>query len=295
MTSGGQKSEPGVRGWSQKVASLLKALGQDRFYPRLFAWLAEYSTFDYPQIWLFKKDRPPYPLYFEIGQKAQDWEVGRYIDGGYKLDPFYLTTKSDEETSGVYRLTEFFADDFQQSEFYLNYYAKCDSLDEVVFIVEIDADTCVQLAFVRRYGCPAFDDSDMQLFRDLEPLVSEMMIRHIQIQTIEGSAPLTSSSQTDVETTLVQAFELFGHSILSGREKDVLDLVLRGHTTNGIAERLSISVETIRQHKKSIYRKLDVNSQAELFSLFLGSLSCVAPYSTTDPLATYNTPQKGVR
>ncbi|MGB1035359.1 MAG: helix-turn-helix transcriptional regulator, partial [Primorskyibacter sp.] len=51
-------------------------------------------------------------------------------------------------------------------------------------------------------------------------------------------------------------------------------LMLRGYGTDTSAARLDIAVETVRRHRKSIYRKLDVNSQTDLFSLFLNAMSC---------------------
>ncbi len=39
-----------------------------------------------------------------------------------------------------------------------------------------------------------------------------------------------------------------------------------------MAERLAISPETIKVHRRHLYNKLDISSQPELFSLFLQSL-----------------------
>jgi DNA-binding CsgD family transcriptional regulator len=59
-----------------------------------------------------------------------------------------------------------------------------------------------------------------------------------------------------------------GHTPLSAREVEVAMLTLSGFSTRAIAEKLSISFETVRAHKKHIYTKLNINSQSELFALF---------------------------
>ena len=54
---------------------------------------------------------------------------------------------------------------------------------------------------------------------------------------------------------------------------------------------LEIAVETVRRHRKSIYRKLDVSSQTDLFSLFLNSMSCLGAAAGSDPLSIYMAPR----
>lgn len=51
---------------------------------------------------------------------------------------------------------------------------------------------------------------------------------------------------------------------LSAREREVLRLLLANRRVPQIATRLFISQHTVRTHLKSIFRKLDVHSQAEL-------------------------------
>ena len=51
---------------------------------------------------------------------------------------------------------------------------------------------------------------------------------------------------------------------LTSREGEVLELLQDGHTNSEIADALSIGVETVRTHARSIYRKLGVPSRREL-------------------------------
>ena len=53
-------------------------------------------------------------------------------------------------------------------------------------------------------------------------------------------------------------------SHLTSREKDILQLLIRGNSYKEIASFLCISVETLNSHIKNIYRKLDVHSRSEL-------------------------------
>jgi DNA-binding NarL/FixJ family response regulator len=51
---------------------------------------------------------------------------------------------------------------------------------------------------------------------------------------------------------------------LTTREAEVSELLKEGCTNSEIAERLSIGIETVRTHARSIYRKLGVPSRREL-------------------------------
>jgi two-component system response regulator NreC len=51
---------------------------------------------------------------------------------------------------------------------------------------------------------------------------------------------------------------------LTNREKEVLRLIVRGHTNNQIAKILSLSTRTVEGHRANIMDKLDLHSRVEL-------------------------------
>ena len=53
------------------------------------------------------------------------------------------------------------------------------------------------------------------------------------------------------------------NSYLTRRETDVLRLVTEGFSTTQIADRLSVTVNTIESHRKAMYRKMGVRRVAE--------------------------------
>ena len=52
-------------------------------------------------------------------------------------------------------------------------------------------------------------------------------------------------------------------SDLSDREREVLVSLAEGNNYNEIANRLYISVDTVRHHIRNVYKKLHVHSQSE--------------------------------
>ena len=60
-----------------------------------------------------------------------------------------------------------------------------------------------------------------------------------------------------------------GSSNLTNRELEIVHLLLSGFSSKGIAQKLKISPETVKGHRKHIYTKLGVKSHAELFAIYL--------------------------
>jgi two-component system response regulator NreC len=54
------------------------------------------------------------------------------------------------------------------------------------------------------------------------------------------------------------------YSILTAREREVLQLMAEGKTTTQIAENLCVSAKTVEAHRKQMMNKLDIHSVAEL-------------------------------
>jgi DNA-binding NarL/FixJ family response regulator len=53
-------------------------------------------------------------------------------------------------------------------------------------------------------------------------------------------------------------------SLLSQREREILQLLSEGHKNKSIAERLHISTKTVQVHRTNLKKKLNLNSTAEL-------------------------------
>ena len=58
---------------------------------------------------------------------------------------------------------------------------------------------------------------------------------------------------------------------LSNREKEIMQLIVKGYTSKKIATLLSISKLTVDTHRKHIQQKLQVNSGMELIKLAMSS------------------------
>lgn len=89
-----------------------------------------------------------------------------------------------------------------------------------------------------------------------------------------GGAPMSA----EIARRVVEAFHMPQEDPdeekvdLSKRETDVVQLVAEGLANKEIADRLQLSIETVRGHLKNIYEKLHVRSRTEAAVKYLDSL-----------------------
>lgn len=66
-----------------------------------------------------------------------------------------------------------------------------------------------------------------------------------------------------------EAVAAFTQQGLTGREREIVAMILAGYATTDIARDLNIGVGTVKNHRKRLYGKLGISSERELFSLFI--------------------------
>jgi len=81
-----------------------------------------------------------------------------------------------------------------------------------------------------------------------------------------------SDDKNNLSAIMLQALISFGEETLSPREQEIVTLVVLGLDNNTIANKLEISVETVKTHRRSINNKLEASSVGELFRKFLDHL-----------------------
>jgi DNA-binding CsgD family transcriptional regulator len=272
--------------WNRDISRAIATLGTKQFFPALIEAINGQVRIDYPQIWLYHRDLPPQVLYHRIPRHAVASQIDRYLEGPYREDPFYQTSMH-QPRSKIYRLSRVSMGKLQDSNYYRNYYAGTGTCDEVVYLAKLQANSVINLSMMRLADRTPFSDQEYESLYLLAEPVSELLKSHTEYNDFA----VTHLIQPGINHQIDLAFRTFGASLLSPREKDVLELMLRGYSTDISAQRLEIAVETVRRHRKNIYRKLDVSSQTDLFSLFLNAMSCMGEAAGRDPLSIYMSPR----
>jgi len=85
-----------------------------------------------------------------------------------------------------------------------------------------------------------------------------------------GGSPMTSSvARRVVKFFVSERASHPGIEDLSSREKEILDLLAQGQAYKEIADRLSVSVNTVRMFIRRIYKKMHVHSRGEAVARLL--------------------------
>lgn len=225
----------------------------------------------------FRREASP----IEVDYNYRDTTREKYTEGPYLLCPFYNAFQDNIEP-GFYTMRQLAPADFKSTEFYRTYYAEFAGAEEAGWVLPIDDDTSVHVSVSRRGEKPRFLPTEVRTLNQTSDLVTAVMQRI----WMRVRPELLSSDRfsIDFHVRMTQAFRLFGTSLLTDRESEITHLLLKGHSAKTIARLLGISPGTVRNHMKSIYGKLEISSQSELFGLFFEALSHAGGDITRDPL-----------
>jgi DNA-binding CsgD family transcriptional regulator len=268
--------------YSQHLATLIPLVGQEAFAQQLIATLKAVVPIDDATIIVYPKGAMPVIEYFEEPEAPGTSTLDRFIKGAFLLDPYYLAAERDRRF-GVFRLRDLSPTGFKDSEYYQNWYRNCGYRDECGYVFPVMETGFINIALGKTAPRTRFSATQFATLEAIAPTIEVLCQQHW--------ASHTSSKQSqDLRAQLHGALTAFGSSLLTERETQVINLVLHGHSTKTVAEKLSISMETVKLHRKHAYAKLEISSQAELFYLFLDSLMSAQNYAGGDTLVAYMQP-----
>ena len=264
-----------IEQWNALLAPLIEQLGDASFHEGLGAVLKALTGHESCVLVAFAEGEPPTLLHDDLSPTEQAVSLAPYLDGAYVLDPFYAVFKEHSQP-GVFSLADCAPDGFKESEYYRTYYLHTGLVAETGALMMVDDGVGILASLGTRHtSVPVHNDIPEPCLSTLASLCRKhrALCAHNRTQTL--SRPL------DV------AFRNFGSSVLSNREREVVQLILKGHSNKSIARLLGISIDTVKVYNKRFHTKLGVSSQAELFSLFLEAIATAPLGEDSDPLTAY--------
>lgn len=239
------------------LAEAVAALGTAHFAAQLLAALNRGLVVDHLSLMRFEDRQRAPVLEFAVWRGGrQVAEVQRaYLGGLYRADPNLVRGAAGVIVRRLRR------DDIADPAYRDTCYRRSHLLERLS-VVAPDCGGLVALNLYRRDESGGFADAEVAAVESLSPMLAALALKHAgMVGTL-----LRSRSRADRLTALdARLAALDPH--LTRRERDVLARILAGLTTEGIALDLKISANTVLTYRKRAYRRLDVTSQSQLFSL----------------------------
>jgi DNA-binding CsgD family transcriptional regulator len=270
-----------LREFSNQLAAIMPEIGSERLPSLLVRMLKSLVPFDNAVILHYRHGEKPLIIYNDLPPLEIKQQIDEFINGAFLIEPFYRAAV-DDRVSGLNRLSDLAPNGFEKTEYYRTYFRYTEIKDEIGFIIHLSADQFINISMGRLTFSQRFNRTQISLLDDITEVIETLC----KLQWVAENG-VQQAAENKLPGQLDSALKHFGTAYLTDRETQVVQLFLHGHSTKSIAERLGISPETVKLHRKNSYAKLDVSSQAELFHLFIDSLASLSSYSGGDPLVGY--------
>jgi DNA-binding CsgD family transcriptional regulator len=243
--------------WNAHLGRAAERIGSRGFPDALAAMLKLLAPFQMMNGFLYSPEGQAFDLYNEKITSERSVIVDRYLAGAYVLDPFYDAIRSGSAARMIV-MGELAPDDFLQTEYYRLHYAATQIVDEIGYVMALECRFTGVLSLSRVGVAEPFSADELNRLRSGAPVVCAFGERHW------FHAPALS---LDIKNAAPAAS--FEHPLLTKRELEIVTLILKGHSNLSLAAVLSLSPNTVKVHRRQLYAKLNISSQAELFRLFM--------------------------
>lgn len=245
----------------QPLAAAITATGTDQHVDRLIDAVGSSVAHDLVTVTRYSATRRPE---FVKHRHFSDHMVRRYLENYYIYDPFYAYWREQRQL-GIVPLKRLTNDDVKRGKYIAEFLAQSAICDEVGILLEDGGDWCLGI-FLDRTSRP-FKDSEIASLTarfSIFAALHSLDIRSRRPNFMRTDFPNMVGAMPKREPVIPD--DLWPE--LSAREKELVQLVLRGYPSSTIAKRLGIAVGTVKNHRRRIYEKLDIKTERELFLQF---------------------------
>jgi DNA-binding CsgD family transcriptional regulator len=270
--------------WTAASAEIVERMEEPILPELLVRALGILTSFEYCVLFVYRDRANPIHVYDTFVSPSAKAGLINYVKNTYVLNPFYNAYRRGLKT-GAYRIRDLAPDGFFESEYFKKYKVSVTSSEEIGYLtegwppgreelciaIEMPIGECAEITLSRKTVNGGFSADDIARLALAVPFLAAVFRRHWRQARFGHLA--NSGQDSSADDTL----QTFGGSLLSPREREIAQLLLRGHSTLSISLHLKISATTVKTHRKNLYIKLGISTQFELFSLFLDSLRDTSP------------------
>ncbi len=256
--------------WHEQIGLVIDAIGSNKFPDELIRAIKKVVPYNQIVIICYKNDVAPVFWHSQVPENRKAAVINQYLNGCYLLDPWYhafLKGMND----GLFFLEDVAPDDFFVSEFYREYYREIKIENEAVLNINLRRDLQIQISMgIMEKEITQETRNNLSI---IFPFIKHSAIKHwAHHPNLEAQ-----ENSSIIHRHVSYVFNNFGQNVLSDREREVALLIIRGYSFKAISDVLGLAFGTVKVHCKNMYRKLEINSQSELFSLFIDEINASSP------------------
>ncbi|MFT5006550.1 MAG: DNA-binding CsgD family transcriptional regulator [Paracoccaceae bacterium] len=253
---------------------LIDVIGSGRFFEDLADVLAKVVGFEGFHIFLYQTDAAPMNLINRPSTCKYERGMKNFLNYTYVVNPVFRAFQGNA-ASGVYLIADFVLDDFKRLIDTTDVNIRIEesesigyrtpgwpkNMAECIVLLRLANGTALDFSFLIQRDSHQASACYARLKR-VFPLLDRVVNKQFEIDPVSFDNETHGPGQEDW-------FQNFRGDVLTNREMQVVQLILVGHSSRSISLQLGVSISTIKSHRRNIYGKLQISSQAELFSLFL--------------------------
>lgn len=215
-------------------------------------------------------DQSPVYLWDTYPDGAPKDAVQRYVKSTYLLNPFYNAFLTGLQP-GIHRMSDLAPDNWQViddlSEAVLAHNEEIgfrtrgwpENLQELVIAISLPGGMMGEISLAQPSQPGGFGPTMVARLQPFYPLFAAAF-RQLWVRHSNNTATLVERHPP---------LEDFGMDVLSPREAETVQLVLKGHSSLSISLTLGIALPTVKTHRKNAYAKLGISTQQQLLNAFL--------------------------
>jgi DNA-binding CsgD family transcriptional regulator len=240
------------------AAEAIRAIGAPDYLDRLIALVATQVLHDKVTVVRYSATQRPE---FVSWQNYEDRFVDQYLDGFYVFDPFYADWRQ-RRIPGVVSLRR--TPEMAMGPYIADFLGGSGIVDELGMLLPDGGDWCLGIFLDRTRQ--RYSRTEIGRFHEVYPVIEAIHeqdlryrptgFRRTAQQDAFGLAPVIPDRFWNAHPAMGQ---------LTEREREIVNLILSGHTSGSIAQLLTIEPGTVKNHKSNIYRKLGIGSERQLF------------------------------
>jgi len=264
-----------VQDYILDIGELIDSVDSHSFLRMSAAMICNLSRASQSTIFVYTKNQMPLYVFDSFKRQKHKEAIRTFINNTYVINPFYrkctsgiragiylakdVCNSNDCEIEELVRSMELAVEhsDHEELGYITRNWPKRQS--EISIAVPLDDGRVIEITLYRDADCASFEEEFPTELADMYPIL-RACFRRFWLRN--------EHRFTEGDSSVFGGFA----PLLSPREREVIDLILKGHSSEAISLILGISITTVKSHRKMSYQKMKISTQAELMSLYLSSL-----------------------